>query len=287
MKTASLLAVLAILIAIVGAGLSYSGYNESLQTLTVRSTQQFMTASTETVASTRTELLVITTSSKNWILQGETIYLEAVTQAYCGRVDYRYLSLDKGQVHVAYHTDSEYRRVSFWMLNERDFDRWNHLRSCSEMMVFNEGIAVKFNSASYEFTAMIPSSGVYYLAFLNYDKSNSATVTLDIDAGMQQRVLTVTSQHVVRSTQTTEYPTQTVTSATQPAGLGLLFFGGVGLIILAAVVLSLSKRKKTPSATAPVASSTPTVASEGKFCINCGAPLPARATFCNKCGSKQ
>ena len=25
----------------------------------------------------------------------------------------------------------------------------------------------------------------------------------------------------------------------------------------------------------------------GKFCVNCGAPLPVRATFCNKCGTKQ
>jgi hypothetical protein len=25
----------------------------------------------------------------------------------------------------------------------------------------------------------------------------------------------------------------------------------------------------------------------GKFCVNCGAPLPIRATFCNKCGTKQ
>ena len=66
---------------------------------------------------------------------------------------------------------------------------------------------------------------------------------------------------------------------------------------VAIVVLLLAMRKRrrpeTAAATAPAPptpqasiAAPPTVTAD-KFCMNCGASLPAHATFCNKCGSKQ
>jgi len=66
----------------------------------------------------------------------------------------------------------------------------------------------------------------------------------------------------------------------------------LGVAAIAAIVLVASrKRGGTPSSSAPISTTTPAVSpsqpTAGKFCMNCGAPLPSHATFCNKCDSKQ
>jgi len=66
-------------------------------------------------------------------------------------------------------------------------------------------------------------------------------------------------------------------------------------VAIVAVLLAMRKRRRpeTAAATAPAQpipqasiAAPPTVTAD-KFCMNCGATLPAHATFCNKCGSKQ
>jgi hypothetical protein len=71
------------------------------------------------------------------------------------------------------------------------------------------------------------------------------------------------------------------------------------IAIIVALLLMRRRRAPAPTPTYPppaVAAPPPTVAMPshpaaqlptGKFCLNCGVPLPAHATFCNKCGSKQ
>jgi hypothetical protein len=296
MKTGSALVILAVVLAVFGAGLSYSGYNESLQALTLTSTRSFTVTSTKTIASTSTESIVMTTSSTNWLLEGEVIDLPAAGQHYCGYWGYRSLSLDAGQVHVSYSTDRT--PVDFWMLAQGDFTRWNNTRTCEEALSFH-GLAHKLGSNAYDLTVKVPSSGEYYFVFLNEDRYRAAEITLNADAGIQQREFTVTTEHTAYSTQQTVFPTQTVTSSEQPAGFGLLFYSGIALIVVAGVILTVSKTRATASApprapsvtqVAPAAqavSPAPSVQTAGKFCINCGARLPEHATFCNKCGSKQ
>jgi ribosomal protein L40E len=296
MKMTSVLVGLAVVLAVIGAGLSYTGYNESLQSLTVTGTRSFTVTSLTTVASISTESAVMTTISTDWLLQEEVIDLPAGGQAYCGYYGYRILSLDAGQVHVSYHTDG--RPVSFWLLNERDFQRWKGLRGCEQPLYFKEGVAFKFKSGTYEFTTAVPSTGEYYFLFFNDDKSHGVVVTLNVDAGTQQTEYTVTNEHTVYSTEQTIYPTQTMTFSTEPVGIGALFYSGIGLIVVAVVLLGVSRiRGSRPSSApvpttraaqpAPTAPAVPSLKTAGKFCINCGAPLPVQATFCNKCGSRQ
>jgi len=78
------------------------------------------------------------------------------------------------------------------------------------------------------------------------------------------------------------------------------------IIVVAALLLARRRRASAPVPTygpppaAAVPPSAPPVAptlsppapsearpAAGKFCISCGAPLPAHVTFCNKCGTKQ
>jgi hypothetical protein len=66
-------------------------------------------------------------------------------------------------------------------------------------------------------------------------------------------------------------------------------------VAIVVLLLAMRKRRRPETATAtgpaqpiPQASiAAPLPVTADKFCINCGAPLPAHATFCNKCGTKQ
>jgi hypothetical protein len=300
-KTATALVGLAIILAVLGAGLSYSGYNGS-QVMTVTSNQPMTATSTVTVASTSSELVLMTTSSMNWILQDEVIAIPAgQTQVYCGYTDSRHVYLETGQVHVSYSTESEYHHVDFWMMNEDDYTRWSNLRHCSDILSYQSNskpFVAKLGKSGYEFTTGIGSAGTYYFAFMN-ENNYPITVTLNVDAGLQTSEITITKATTYFSTQESPYVTEKVTSSVVPAGFGLLFYAGIGLIAVAVIALAISRMKTAAPRTAPPSTSVPAVAqvgpvvspaaatSVGKFCVNCGAPLPARATFCNKCGSKQ
>jgi hypothetical protein len=125
------------------------------------------------------------------------------------------------------------------------------------------------------------------------------TVTLNVDSGMQTSEVTLTKATTVSSTQVSPYVTEKVTVSTRPVGFGLLFYAGIGLIAVAVIALAISRMRSAAPRTAPPSASATVVAQAGpvvspaaatgagKFCTNCGATLPARATFCNKCGSKQ
>ena len=298
LKTGSLILVFMIVLAVLGAGLSYLGYNESLGTLTVTASQPITATSTMTVASTSEESTVMTTSGTNWVLQDEVINIPAgTTQAYCGYYDALHAPLEAGQVHVSYHTESTYHPVDFWMLTEDQWTRWSHLPYCQDILAF-QGTVTKMSRSGYEFTTEIGSAGTYYFAFMNENRY-PITVTLNVDAGLQTSEATLTTATTVYSTQISPYVTEETTVSTRPVGFGLLFYAGIGLIAVAVIALAISRMRSAAPRTVPPSTSAPAVAQAGpvvspaaatgagKFCTNCGAPLSARASFCNKCGSKQ
>ena len=298
MKTESLILVFMIVLAVLGAGLSYLGYNESLGTLTVTTSQPITATSTMTVASTSEESTVMTTSGTSWILQDELIDIQAGrTQVYCGAYELRHAYLEAGQAHVSYQTESTYHNVDFWMLTEDQWTRWSNSPTCQKVLAF-KGTVTKISRSGYEFTTEIGSAGTYYFVFMNENRY-PITVTLNVDAGLQTSEVTLTRATTVYSTQVSPYVTEKVTVSTRPVGFGLLFYAGIGLIAVAVIALAISRMKSTAPRTTPSSTSAPAVAqtgpvispaaatSAGKFCTNCGAPLSARASFCNKCGTKQ
>ena len=204
-----------IVLAVLGAGLSYLGYSESLGTLSVTASQPVTATSTMTVASTSVESTVMTTSGTSWILQDELIDLQAgTTQKYCGWHDARYADLEAGQVHVSYHTESTYHPVDFWMLTGDDWTRWSHLPYCEQVLAF-QGTVTKISRSGYEFTTEIGSAGTYYFVFMNENRF-PITVTLNVDAGLQTSEVTLTKATTVYSTQVSPYVTEKVTVSTRP-----------------------------------------------------------------------
>jgi len=294
LKTGSLILVFMIVLAVLGAGLSFLGYNESLKLLTVTSTESFTATSLRVITSVSTETRVITTSDGESILS-HTFDLEGLggTQRW---YHWRYydVRIDAGQVHVSF--TSVGAQADFWLLDEKGMAQFKAKYTAEELKDV-AGLVHRFSSNHYESTVTIPLSGIYYVVFGNPSKG-TASITVNMDMVPQQTVVTKTEKHTYYSTEQSPLVTETVTVSTQPAQFGVLFYGGIGLVVIAVILLALSTIRRKPT-TAPVsvpspgpaavAPPPPTAAqgSEGKFCVNCGAPLSARASFCNKCGTKQ
>jgi hypothetical protein len=83
-----------------------------------------------------------------------------------------------------------------------------------------------------------------------------------------------------------------------------LYIGGAVIAVVVILVAVLMMRRRsgraaasapvfpaapmpTPTPEAPSIAPPPTQPSAGKFCINCGAPMPVTGKFCAKCGSQQ
>jgi len=287
MRTGTVLVILAVLLAILGAGFSYSGYNESFRVTTVTSTQQVTATSTITKA-VGTAVSTVTESGSKVVLS-ETIDLEAPEKKYCGYYDWRHASIDAGQVHGSFNSIGG--PVDFWMLTETQLGKWNTTKGCDPLLKV-AAVASRFGSISYDFTTNIASSGTYYFAFMNTN-TKSVSIQLKVELYYQEVVLRESTSY---STESSPYVTKTVTVDTRPAGLGLLFFCGIGLIVIAGIVLTLGIKKppvRSPAHVLPTSSvvapkvEPPSGPTLGRFCIDCGAPIPAHAVFCNKCGSKQ
>lgn len=294
MKIRSLLTILAIVMVVAGAGLSFSGYNESLQPVTITSTQSLTTTSTKVMATVRTESLVSMTSSTISIFS-DVVEIDPPSKKYCGIYEHVDLNLDQGTLHVSYSSTGG--RVDFWLLNEKQLREWKQINSCIDARQV-KGVASRFASDSYDFTVNIQSPGLYYFLFLNTNKK-AVSITLSVDGGTVRTEVTMTQRSTSYSTQEILVPTQRVNTITRSAGFGLLFFSGIALII-GGIVLVLGRSRYRPQGSAspfpaaPPAGEVPSVVTTAssptkalKFCVNCGVPLPRHAAFCNKCGTKQ
>jgi len=129
--------------------------------------------------------------------------------------------------------------VDFWMLREDQFKAFEARHEVEPGVL---SIVEKRRSPSYEGTANIQTSGTYYFVFLN--KNNGpVSITLHVDGGVQTEVVASMKEQVGYLTQTTPFVTETVSFITHPVGLGLIFYSGIGLIIVAGIVLTVSRMK--------------------------------------------
>jgi hypothetical protein len=287
-----LLVVSAIVIAIVGAGLSYSGYNQSLQITTATRTLQV--TATSTISSAVATVTSTSTESGTEAVLSDTIYLPAPGSDYCGWGDWRYVSIGPGQVHVTFSSGG--RLVDFWVLTSEQWSNWDKTflsrNGCTKVLRM-PSLATKLGVSSFDSTIDIPSDGVYYFTFQN-THGQPVSVDLSVEASYQKIMV---NEHTSYSTKSSPYVTETVVVGPQPAGFGLLFYSGIVLIIAGGLIAAVSRRKAVTQPGVPptisvappvqVATRIPTAPAAGKYCIECGAPLPVHATFCRKCGTKQ
>jgi len=270
-------------IAVVGGGLSLTGYNESQQVTTSTSTY------TSVVTLTSTASHVITTSLVRSIYHQKWSSLNG-SQWLCLGETFDLGHLDGGQLHISYNASTLWKGdygvglVNFWLLDDQGLTQWGR-HNCDEGRAgFPAGIAYNFDSSSYDSTVDIPSSGNYHIIFLD-PTIIPMQVTLNVDYISPPTAVTT------YSTRTSTVTTQMMKPVSQPVGLGIPFFSGIGLVAVAVIAIAAAVRRKgriAPSRSTPSAASlSPPQASQGMFCMNCGAPLPSHAPYCSECGSKQ
>jgi hypothetical protein len=258
-----LLFALAIVLVVVGAGLSYSGYNKSLRV----STQSFTITSTQTITSTETheytstETYLSTTTGSESILD-ETFNLQSWGAYFC-HSQYYNVAIDAGKVHVSYSSSAG--AVDFWLLDEKGFADYNSTKYCEDLHKVGS-IFQQFGSSIYEADVTIPSSGTYYVVFLNRSV-NDSTIKVKMDYSVpKQTVVTETEEHTYTYYSTEQSPlvTETVTFSTQSSfstQLGPPFYWGIALIVVAGIlggiILAGSRRKRAEPSPTHVPQTTP------------------------------
>ena len=243
MRPLGAIVALALVLVALGASLSFSGYNESLQIMTSTETRSYTATLTRTIVLTSTESFVTKTTSandlRNWIYLSRI--LPAAGQKYC-YYDFRVLNLTKGQVHVTV------AGAVFWVLSPGDYERWVGRGTCEDAALFEGGLKVPANGL-----VEVPASGPYYFVFLSPSQLSSPPLILLTVNSIWEGQVTVTIGRTSYLMQQTAFPTRTVTLSTQPAGFGLIFYMGTGLIVVAGVALAIGgmKAKRSPAHSQP------------------------------------
>ena len=264
------------MIAVVGGGLSLTGYNESQQLTTSTSTYTSVTTSTGVVTLTSAATRVVTTSTVLWVYHQDVTKLQGlglgiipgsgntVTLCYTQEYDFH---VDEGQLRISYNvtTDAPFGvgAVDFWLINDEGLHELASItNSCMDQRRVM-GIAHDFRSSAYDSTVDIPSSGTYHIVFIN-NGHNDATITLNVDYISPLTAATMTEVHTEYSTQTSTITTEMMKRVSQPVGLGMLFFSGIGLLAVAVIAIAVAMKRRrgenvpqpaTSAATPPPAAS--------------------------------
>jgi hypothetical protein len=221
-------------------------------------------------------------------------------------------------------TISSDNEINFYVMSQKDYDKWNSLGTCG---VYVTTIVEEVVVGTYPIEFVIPANGRYQVVFLNFSHENDAKIDLSADivgtAKESSVVVTRTYTQQSYSTQTAVVSTIVTRTATslrteQVGQVGFSMEGSSLLLMVAGIVVGLvvvgilfvlrGRQKKTaggavmyePEAKAPPVAepspppepAAPVQLSRGpppamKFCVHCGATIPSIVMFCTKCGRKQ
>jgi len=299
-KMGNVLLVLAILLAVLGVGASYSGYNASSQIVTETSTEPTSFASTMVAATTAESSVILTVSTRS--LHDVFIIPPGWQQwnapAMCSW-DWIVMPVKPGKLYVSYSTGPSGSAgflfgIDYSSVSATELEKEGHPPTPWPCSLLKGTVPYSFEtgSASYKLTEDVASNGFAIMIFMN-GYGSSVTVTVDAWQEPEQTQVTVTQYHTLWTT--TWVPTQVVGLVTHPAGLGSLFYVGVILVVatIGSGVAGLMARRKgevslsTASAvTSPETPQTSLSKPTSVYCTECGAGNPLTNDCCAKCGQK-
>ncbi|MGB9022629.1 MAG: zinc ribbon domain-containing protein [Candidatus Bathyarchaeia archaeon] len=249
---------------------------------------------TGTTTFTRSDMTTSSLTQPRKLFSG-TILLPAPGPNFGCWVDNRRFGAKKGEVvSVNIESDNEF---SLYLMTEKDFTKWEKTRKCSPGEVSD--FTGAFDITSYNEQLVIGNDGQYRFVFLNFGH-DKAVIKLKAEVvGVAYETTSVVTSHVV----SLQYFTDTMTLTTiatgtvvrteqvgLPLGQNSMLIVAVVLVAVVAVVAAIvlrRRRHEKPVAAVPTGAPVESQLAAKRFCINCGAELPATVNFCNKCGSKQ
>jgi hypothetical protein len=159
--------------------------------------------------------------------------------------------------------------------------------SYSQVLQLREKLTAQIQNASFK-----SDEAIRYLTVAKtlMQEADDLSSKKDFDEALQK--LQEADQNLSSAFEAEKTQTTQITSLQVPGKLPIIV-GTVGAIVVGVVALLRMRRKtrmaRAATAVVSPAQSAPSVGplAADKFCINCGAPLPAHAAVCETCGSKQ
>jgi ribosomal protein L40E len=261
---------------------------------TVTSIRMSIVPITGTTTFTRSDTTTSSLTEPRKLFSG-TILLPAPGPNFGCWVDNRRFGAKKGEV-VSVNVESD-NEFSLYLMTEKDFTKWEKTRKCSPGEVSD--FTGAFDITSYNEQLVIGNDGQYRFVFLNFGHDRVVIKFKAEIVGVAYETTSVVTSHVVSlqySTDTmtlTTIATGTVVRTEQvglPLGQNSMLIVVVVVVAVVAVVAAIVLRRRghgKPVAAVPTGPPVESQLAAKRFCISCGAELPATVNFCNKCGSKQ
>ena len=230
--------------------------------VTKKSTFQSTSIETYTTTLTSTSLL-----SKPYVIVNEgVVAVEAVGPGRgpgdCNG-EIRTLSAQKGDILALNLTAPT--EFTVYVMNDETYTTWRQTGKCNPGIISESLLAFAFSVTSFVDNIVIPKSGQYHIAFLNFSTSSSVNIRFSakITGVATPSTVTTTTDHIVEQRSTTTFPaTMTIiqTSSSPQTQVGtfagqetLMLGTGVAVVLVAFIstVLLLRRRKSVQVTAVP------------------------------------
>jgi len=186
--------------------------------------------------------------------------------------------------------------INFYILSASDYGTY---KTCEQPLGRSSTYLAVSWATSYSLNWVVPESGTVYFVFENYatgsDTSVERTVSFTLyKIGALASASTLYTTVGIPSVDTTTVTLTSISYSTLPssvlASANWITLLAAVVVVVGAILLVLLLTRRARLTKAKAKESRPSGAEKiaGKvFCMNCGAELPSRSKFCNKCGSSQ
>lgn len=268
--------------------------SQTYTTITTWSTVRGQVTSTQYsryVVGTTTATLTVTDT-----IFDETFTVKGVSAGYCYHHRFIYDGLAGERLQGKWISNYI---INFYIMSQSDYGNFKYCAQTHPSYITLE------NAVGDSIDWVVPQDGKLYFIFENYARASAASVERTVTftlykvyAQSTTSLLYSTASTAILYTTVQTLSSVSISQVSQPfalSGNNLLFIGlTILVVVFVLIILLMRKRRASTSRVTTAIKSKEEPRREGrkekeetKFCINCGAELPLRAKFCNKCGATQ
>jgi hypothetical protein len=148
--------------------------------------------------------------------------------------------MDAGPAQISFSVTGG--QINFWMFTQSQFDQFSRTSLCKNLGGYLSSVLELDGSTGYTGSVQVPTVGVYYFVFLNWN-SYPVSIILTVTENSSTQV-TVTPIIPLYATATTIVPTQKVDITPAPVGLGPLFYLGLTSVAVAIIILAYDRKTR-------------------------------------------